>query len=124
MTKLPLFIDDVNYTSYIDKYGYQVSYSPIKGPNEGVAIDGTTITDIVARKAVLSVTCNPLDQVRLASIISALSKDSVEVTYFDTKTNAQRTAFFIPEIGSTKIALQTAAGVYWFTAMTVTLTEK
>ena len=86
-----LIVDGVNYAPFLAKYGYTVGYNKVKGPNTCTTLDGKTHDDIIAEKAVVTVSLRPLNEDNLSIILNAQSKKFVVVTYFDTKTKTDRT---------------------------------
>ena len=103
---LPIVIDGVDFSALTNSKSYKVSYIRREGANSGVMLDGSRTVDTLARKAVIVWELNALTSNQLAAILSACSADYVEVTYFDTKTGAARTATFIPEIGEQDFAFE------------------
>ncbi len=85
-----LIVDGVNYSTFLAMYGYTVGYNKIIGPNTCTTLDGKTHDDIIAEKAVVTVSLRPLNEDNLSIVLNAQSKKSVVVTYFDTKTQADR----------------------------------
>ena len=121
----PVIIDGVDFSADFNKYGSSVRYDPREGENGGMMLDGSMMVDILAWKAVLTLPCNDLTGDRLSALLQATLKSEISVTFLDTKLNAQRTATFInPDLSDQILTLQTAAGVRWYSGMTLTLTEK
>ena len=124
MRRLPLIIDGVDYSTSINRYGYTVGYIKREGGFGGMMQDGSMRVDILARKAVLKLTANALKSDAQASLLAACAKDYVTVTYFDTLSNENREAEFIPDVGDQTIGILSADGTSWFTGMVITLTER
>ncbi len=122
--KLTFKIGGVDFSDCIQKYGYAVSYEEIEGKNSGYMLNGSYKRDIVARKANLSLTCNPLKPKRLASILSALSSDYVNITYYDTKTGTDRDAIFMPTVGQHSLVMLKSNGVAYWDGLAITLKEQ
>lgn len=87
-----LIVDGVNYAPFLAMYGYAVGYNKTKGPNTCTTLDGKTHEDILAEKAIVTVSLRPLNEDNLSIILNSQSKKLVVVTYFDTKTKVNRTA--------------------------------
>lgn len=124
MRRLPLIIDGVDFSASINRYGYTVGYIKREGGFGGMMQDGSMRVDILARKAVLTLTANSLKSDAQAALLSACAKDYVTVTYFDTMSNRTREAEFIPDIGDQTVGILSADGTNWFTGMIITLTER
>lgn len=122
LQRLPLVIDGVDYSPAITRYGYTVGYEAREGPNGGMMQDGSMCVDILAWKAVLTLPCNDLRSEDQAALLTACMKPYISVTYWDTKTNAERKATFIPAVGSSNLAM-IRGGIKWFSGMSITLTE-
>ena len=121
----PVIIDGVDFSTDFNKYGSSVRYDPREGENGGMMLDGSMMVDILAWKAVLTLPCNDLTGDRLSALLQATLKAEISVTFWDPRLNEQRTATFIrPELSDQTLTLQTAAGVRWYSGMTLTLTEK
>lgn len=121
----PVIIDGVDFSADFNKYGTAMYYEAREGHNGGMMMDGSMTVDILAWKAVLKLPCNDLTGDRLAALLQAVLQAEVSVKFWDTRLNAERTATFIrPELSDQTLTLQTAAGIRWYSGMTLTLTEK
>lgn len=122
--RLPLIIDGTEFSPMFNRYQYTVGYIPQTGENGGIMLDGSETVDVLKWKAVLTLPANDLKAEDLSRLLSACAQTYLAVTYFDTRTNQERQALFIPEIGESRFAMMTAQGVKWFSGMAVTLREK
>lgn len=83
--------NDIDFTSYFTPTGYQVSYKKIKGPNEGYMLDGSFTDDVLAVKSVITLTCMPLSEEQLTTLLQQLYSDVLNVYFFDPKIGDYRT---------------------------------
>ena len=125
MERLTFKVDGVDYSPSINRYGYSVGYEKRTGNNGGTMLDGSETVDILAWKAVLTLTGNAMPSEKLAALLTACMKDYVQVTFFDVKSNGERTASFIPDIGAASIGLIASGAAKWFReGIVLTLREK
>jgi len=124
MKRLPLRIGGVDFSTYVNKYGVSFSYEPRMGNNGGMMLDGSEMTDILAWKAVLSLSCNSLTEAEMSALLSACVKEYVEVTFWDPKEAKERTAYFMPSLGVGSVALLEPNAPSWFDGLTITLRER
>lgn len=117
-------INGVDYSTSINKYSYSVSYLPIMGDNGGIMLDGSESVDLLAWKAQLDLVCNGLTATELSALLTACKQAYVSVTYFDVASNANRTAQFIPSIGSSKYRMSNRNGEMCFDGLTLYFRER
>jgi hypothetical protein len=108
-----LIVDGVNYSAFLAKYGYTVGYNKIIGPNTCTTLDGKTHEDIIAEKAVVTVSLRPLNEDNLSIVLNAQSKKSVVVTYFDTKTKADRATNMKVTTPAASLVLENNINTLW-----------
>ena len=125
MERLTFKVDGVDYSPSINRYGYSVGYEKRTGNNGGTMLDGSETVDILAWKAVLTLTGNAMPSEKLSALLTACLKDYVQVTFFDVKINGERTAAFIPDVGPASIGLISSGVAKWFReGIVLTLREK
>lgn len=122
---MTLIIGNTNFTSLAKRLGgYTVSYQKREGPLSGYMQDGSKTFDLLAWKAVVTWELIGLRTQELAQVLNAVMNNYVQVTYFDPKTNANRTATFIPDIGDLNVAFQRNNATFWKDGITITMEEK
>lgn len=100
MTRLPFVVDDVDFSAKINRFSYAVGYEKREGSNGGLMLDGSETVDILAFKAVVTVSTNGMRSEELAQLLTALLKPYVQLQFFDTRINDTRTATFIPDVSA------------------------
>lgn len=98
MVKPPYIVDGVDFTAYVNRWQYAVSYVFREGRNGGLMLDGSEPRDLLAIKARVSVTVNDQPGPELAALLAAVLKNEVQLQYYDPKTNANRTSTFKPTV--------------------------
>lgn len=120
-----LKINRTDYTDYFTREGYRVSYSPVSGRNAGWMLDGTYTEDEMSLKAVITLTCWPLNETQLSTLLSEIySYPYHEVYYFDPRAGAYRTIEARRAVSEQKYRGSGADGVQYWTGTVVTLTER
>lgn len=118
-------INSIDYSQYVTKYGYSVSYRKVDGGAGGTMLTGETTVDVLAIKAVITVPLMPMFESQLNALIAnALSSDYPTLRYFDPRTNAYRTITTImdePEMRH--VGMNCYNNEIWI-AGTLTFTEK
>ena len=100
MTRLPFVVDNVDFSAKINRFSYAVGYEKREGSNGGLMLDGSETVDILAFKAVVTVSTNGMRSEELAQLLAALLKPYVQLQFFDTRINDTRTATFIPDVSA------------------------
>lgn len=121
--RLPFVVDGVNLTNYANKYEYSIDHGKREGPNSGTMMDGSKVEDVLKRPAIITWDLNDCDSTTLSMLLGHFLRDTVEVTYFETATNAERTATFIPTVSPSHIGIL-RAGKCWFKGTGVVLEEQ
>ena len=122
--RLPITINGVDFTPYTSKNAYKVTYEKREGVNSGVMLDGSKTFDLLAYKAVIEWELNALTSAQLSAVLAACMEQYVEVSYFDTLTNAERTAEFIPDVGTQEYAFSRHDLYYFRDGITIKLEER
>lgn len=123
---MQLKIDDNDFSEYLTKRGYNVTYKKIMGVNSFYTLDGTYHEDILARKAVVVADLKPMTSAQLAVFIDACD-DCEYATYLDTKTNTTVTKKAIATVSSASIALNKNNILHWASGgngITLTIEER
>lgn len=121
----PIFkLNGVDFSDCLKKFDYSLSYEKREGDNGGMMKDGSMVVDILAWKAVLKVATDGIEAARMSTLLSHLIADYVEVTFFDTRTNAVRTSEFIPSVVDVPISHFRDGTVRWYNSTQITLTER
>lgn len=121
--RLPLVINAVDFSEFVNRTGYTVGYENRLGPNGGFMTDGTETVDLRSRKAVIQWTLNDLTSDKLALLMDVCSEAAVAVKFFDPKINATRSGMFTPSISAGRCNNITADRI-WFVGQILTLREK
>ena len=122
--RLPITINGVDFTQYTSKNAYKVTYDKREGANSGMMLDGSKTFDLLAYKAVIEWELNALTSAQLSAVLAACMEQYVTVTYFDTLTNAERTAEFIPVVGTQQYAFSRHELFYFRDGITIKLEER
>lgn len=90
--KKEISINDVDCSSLFMRYGYTTDYKKVHGANGGTMLDGSTTEDVIAVKAVISLSFMPQTEEALAEFLSSLyGSDYATVRYFDLMSGEYRT---------------------------------
>lgn len=76
-------IGGVDIVPYISENGIKWSRNDINGPNSGRTMNGKMIVDRVATKIRLDVSCRPLSDTELETVLAAINPETVTVQYYD-----------------------------------------
>jgi len=116
-----LYLDSTDIGSYLKHGGYSVFYKKILGPNSFHTLDGTYHEDIIVRKAVVTANLLPLTSEQLASIM-VLCDNISQITYFDTKINAEKTVNATASVSIASVLVTLNSAHYWSDTEGLTLT--
>lgn len=108
-----LIVDGVNYAPFLALYGYAVGYKKTEGPNTCTTLDGKIHEDIIAEKAIVTVSLRPLNEDNLSIILNAQSKKFVVVSYFDTKTKIDKTTNMKVTTPAASLILENNINTLW-----------
>ena len=90
--KKEISINGVDCSSLFMRYGYTTNYKKVHGANGGTMLDGSTTEDVIAVKAVISLSFMPQTEADLTAFLSSLyGSDYATVRYFDLKAGVYRT---------------------------------
>lgn len=103
MTRLPYIVDGTDFSAYVNRWQYSVSYVYREGSNTTLRLSGLQPRDLLAIKTRVSVTVNDQQGAQLAALLSTVLKNRVQLTYFEPKDNAPRTAYFLPTVSEVSI---------------------
>lgn len=117
-----LTIDNKDVSNVINRYSYTVQFDMREGVNGGKTLDGSLLTDMLARKVVISFTTRVGANVD-SLLSSILDKKSVAVSYMRPGCSNRCSANFCPEIGSFQVALFNGENIIWQESAQITLTE-
>ena len=123
MPRLPFVVDDVDFSANINRFSYAVGYEKREGSNGGMMLDGSETEDILAFKAVVTVSTNGMRSEELAQLLTALLKPYVQLQFFDTRINDTRTATFIPDVSPAPLGF-VASDRKVFDTFQITLRER
>lgn len=124
MARPTLYINGTDFSAYANEYGYSIDYVERHGPNGGLLQSGAQLTDLLRRAPVITWALNDLPQQELSALLAACEDNYVSVTYFDTRSNQDKTGMFHPYIGRQSLVLTTSEGEKWFTGLVLTLTAR
>ena len=80
---MELIVNGVDMVPYIAHKGLKWSRNDIDAPNSGRSLDGMMHRGRVATKIRLDITCRPLRDYELRTVLNAILPEYVEVTYDD-----------------------------------------
>ena len=90
--KKEISINGVDCSSLFMRYGYSTDYKKIHGANGGTMLDGSTTEDVIAVKAIITLSFMPQTEEALSAFLSSLyESDYATVRYFDLKESGYRT---------------------------------
>lgn len=125
MLKMPLIINGVDFTPMTERLGYTIAYEDRTGGNGMTMANGDKYVDVIARKPTLTWRLDSLTMTQLAALHAAINASVyVEVTYYDTATAAQKTAYFHGTISGQEVGVIRPNGYYRFRAPTLTMTAR
>lgn len=116
-------INSVDIRPYIKHGGVKWTRSDIDGPNAGRDMSGEMIRDYVATKIRFDISCRPLTQNELATVLSLIKPTTLFVTYTDLETNTVKTGSFYSNNFSTSIVLTQKNGTEYWDGLTFPLIE-
>lgn len=90
----------------VQKYPYQVNLRRVMGQNQGVALDGSTIYDILVIKRDLSVRLLPMDAETISSLAASYESNIVEVSFFNPLHNAMETMNALVSFGPISLGIK------------------
>ena len=73
-------IDNVDYSSYITKYGYRTALAPVYGASV-TTLDGIEHTAVIRYRGSVSIVLRPLEATAWATLSAALLSGPMEVQY-------------------------------------------
>ena len=123
MTRPPYIVDGVDFTDYVNRWQYSVGYVYREGSNAALRLSGLQPRDLLAIKTRVSVTVNDQQGPQLAALLTAVLKNYVQLTYFEPKDNAVRTATCMPTVEEVSIP-PVPGSVRWGKGFRITMEEK
>lgn len=119
---MPLKINNVDFSRLTERLGYSIVYEDRKGANSMTMQNGDEYQDIIVRKPILTWRLDSLTNADLSSLINAINAAIyVPVSYFDTDSNAIKTAYFHGTISAQEVGVIRNGGYYRFKAPTLTM---
>lgn len=120
-----LIINDIDFSAALKAVASMtVTYEKREGNNGGMMKDGSMVVDIIAWKAVIEVETQGIASNTMQALLAEMISDYVEVTFIDPRTNARRTAEFIPDVVKTPMTLFVDGEWLKANSTTITLTER
>jgi len=101
-------IASVDYSSYLTKYGYSTTYTPVYA-DPVVTMDGVEHTALIRHRGTLTVTIKPMTATDWAAFASALSGGILNVTYSCLQRGADATASMRLDPESAEVVLINAS---------------
>ena len=98
-------INNVDYSSVIQEYGYATSYDPIYGDSM-TSLNGIEYTAVLRYRGTLTLKIKPLEGTTLATLTSALSAGILEITYTCLQRNLDVTASMRLDTNSAELLLK------------------
>lgn len=123
--KKEISINGVDCSSLFMRYGYTTDYKKIHGANGGTMLDGSTTEDVIAIKAVISLSFMPQTEADLTAFLTSLyGSDYATVYYFDPKEGGYRTIEAIYSEMNVKHLMTNINDAEMWQPGTLTLTER
>lgn len=120
-----LIIDNLDFSSYFPRAGYQVEYTSVDGGQGGVMLNGESLADELAVKATVVLPCMPLNETQLSTLLTVIYASLYHsVEYYDPRTGRNRTITATARAASQTYRGFGANAVEYWTGIVVTLTEK
>lgn len=120
---MTLYLDNTDFSTYVKKRGYSVSYKRILGPNSFTTLDGTYHEDVIAKKAIVDVPLNPLTAANLATLTDAVYK-ATSATFYDSETGVNVTKSVTASLSTASVIMTKGTTQYWGEELVLTLEEK
>ena len=112
----------MDFSADTERLGYSIVYEDRKGGNGMTMQNGDEFQDVIVRKPVLTWRLDSLTMTRLAALHAAINTAVyVNVTYYDTATASQKTAYFHGTISEQEVGVIRDGGYYRFKAPTLTM---
>lgn len=122
LLKMPLTINGVDFSPLTERLGYSVAYEDRKGGNTRTMMNGDEYQDVITRKPNLTWRLDSLTMTDLARLHAAINAAVyVSVSYYDTATASQKTAYFHGTISEQQVGVIRAGGYYRFRAPVLTM---
>lgn len=106
-------INNVDVTPYIANEGLQWSRNDVDSPNAGRTMDATMYRDRVAIKYKWNVTCRPLLESELSTVLSLIEPEFFSVTFTDPVTQEVRTAEYYSNDVPAQYLMHINGKEYW-----------
>ena len=84
-------IATVDYSSYLTKYGYSTTYTPVYADSV-ITLDKVEHTVLIRHRGALTVTLRPMTATEWATFAAAISGGILTITYTNIQTGADVTA--------------------------------
>ena len=115
--KMPLKINGTDFSELTERLGYSITYEDRKGGNSVTMMNGDEYQDIIVRKPVLTWRLDSLTAAQLKTLHAAINASVyVQVYYFDTATQTNKTAYFHGTISPQEVGVIRAGNYYRFKA--------
>lgn len=123
MTRPTFVWNGVDYSKKINCFSYSVTPTPRSGNNGGIMQNGDRRPDVLKWADVVTVETNGLKGSDVAALLTAMKVEKGTLKYLSSSTNAERTATFIPSIGTVRYAFIKSGSVVWYNGFQITLEE-
>lgn len=117
-------IDGTDITPYIKYQGVKWTRSDIDGPTAGRSLNGNLIRDRKATKIRWDISCVPLTQSQLATILTLIEPEWVTLEYTDIATNTTKTGTFYANNFSVSVVLRRKDGIDLWDGLSFPLIEQ
>ena len=117
-------MNNVDVTSYFTPRGMSVTYVKVLGENGGTVLTGERVEDVLAWKAVVTLTCMPLTPTQQADFLTKAQVADPTLYYFDPKANDYRTIHYMAEISETVHRGNGGTGTEYWTGLVLKAEEK
>lgn len=122
MQKMPLVINGVDFSQDTERLGYSIYYEDRTGGQDMLMQNGDIYEDVIARKPILTWRLDSLTMTQLAALHAAVNAANyVLVTYYDTNTASEQTAWFHGIISAQEVGVIRPGGYYRFRGPVLTM---
>ncbi len=117
-------IDTLDIAQHVQRESMSIVYEPINGLDEVWTEDLTLHDDLLGYRRIITISLNPLPESTAKTIIAALRKPTVTVTFRDPAGTANETINCKPELPRAYQRLTHADGSEWWQIESIVLRER
>jgi len=121
---MTLSINGTDITPYIAYGGVKWQRADVDGPNAGRVLSGDMVRDRRAIKIRWDITCRPLTDAELSTMLTLIQPEFVWLTYSDPVTNSTASGQFYANNFPVQLAHITRNGKQYWTGLTFPLIQR